>query len=260
MPVSTASSVFDRVVCGTSGCPASLEAVRQAALLVSPDGVLAIVACADVAVAAAAGFLATQAAEELHAEARQALEQAAEIVPQATTKLSHGRAAAALLAEIDARRATLVAVGPGSGSRLGGILLGRVATSLLHEAPCSVLVARRPSVPERFPTGIVVGLDGSAHSAAAAAAAFDVAARTGATVRGIVALGGKDVDLELARETLPDVEPTDGPPVEALLAASETADLLVVGSRGLHGVPALGSVSERVAHRAHCSVLVARAP
>jgi nucleotide-binding universal stress UspA family protein len=31
-----------------------------------------------------------------------------------------------------------------------------------------------------------------------------------------------------------------------------------VGSRGLHGVRALGSVSERVAHDARCSVLVIR--
>lgn len=43
---------------------------------------------------------------------------------------------------------------------------------------------------------------------------------------------------------------SDRPPVEALL---------VVGSRGLHGRAALGSVSERIAHEAHyCSVLVIR--
>ena len=47
-------------------------------------------------------------------------------------------------------------------------------------------------------------------------------------------------------------------PVAALVAASKKADLLVVGARGLHGMRALGSVSERVAHRAHCSVLVLR--
>jgi len=35
-------------------------------------------------------------------------------------------------------------------------------------------------------------------------------------------------------------------------------DLLVLGSRGLRGVHALGSVSERAAHRAGCSVLVIR--
>ena len=39
---------------------------------------------------------------------------------------------------------------------------------------------------------------------------------------------------------------------------SQHADLLVVGSRGLKGVRALGSVSELVAHQARCPVLVVR--
>jgi nucleotide-binding universal stress UspA family protein len=43
-----------------------------------------------------------------------------------------------------------------------------------------------------------------------------------------------------------------------LVEAAAGADLLVVGSRGLHGLRALGSVSERVAHRASCSTLVVR--
>ena len=41
-------------------------------------------------------------------------------------------------------------------------------------------------------------------------------------------------------------------------AAAESVSLVAVGSRGLTGLRALGSVSERVAHRARCSVLVAR--
>ena len=45
----------------------------------------------------------------------------------------------------------------------------------------------------------------------------------------------------------------------ALVEASRDADLLVVGNRGLHGLRALGSVAERVAHQAACSVLVVRA-
>ena len=36
------------------------------------------------------------------------------------------------------------------------------------------------------------------------------------------------------------------------------ADLIIVGSRSLRAFEALGSVSERVAHQAHCSVLVVR--
>ena len=44
----------------------------------------------------------------------------------------------------------------------------------------------------------------------------------------------------------------------ATVDAAIEAELLVVGSRGLHGVKALGSVSERVAHEARCSVPVVR--
>jgi len=47
-------------------------------------------------------------------------------------------------------------------------------------------------------------------------------------------------------------------PVRALVGASGIVDLVVVGSRGVHGLKALGSVSERVAHQAECSVLVVR--
>lgn len=57
------------------------------------------------------------------------------------------------------------------------------------------------------------------------------------------------------------VADAQAPPVFArALCASLEADLVVVGSRGLHGLVGLGSVSERVAHRARCSVLVVREP
>ena len=47
-------------------------------------------------------------------------------------------------------------------------------------------------------------------------------------------------------------------PDDGLVEASQTVDLLLGGSRGLHGIAALGSTSERVAHRAACSVLIVR--
>lgn len=50
----------------------------------------------------------------------------------------------------------------------------------------------------------------------------------------------------------------DDDPASVLTAAGADADLLVLGSRGLHGLRALGSVSERVAHRAACSTLIVR--
>jgi nucleotide-binding universal stress UspA family protein len=58
----------------------------------------------------------------------------------------------------------------------------------------------------------------------------------------------------------PDVELHEARPVDALVVASEHADLVVVGSRGVTGIRALGSVSERVGHEARSSVLVVREP
>jgi nucleotide-binding universal stress UspA family protein len=50
-----------------------------------------------------------------------------------------------------------------------------------------------------------------------------------------------------------------GDPADALLeiAASEKADLIVVGNHGMHGVKrVLGSVPNKVSHRARCNVLI----
>ena len=54
----------------------------------------------------------------------------------------------------------------------------------------------------------------------------------------------------------------DGKPAEQILelAGNEDVDMIVMGSRGRTGLAALGSVSERVTHRAPCSVLVVRRP
>ena len=67
-----------------------------------------------------------------------------------------------------------------------------------------------------------------------------------------------------ARDTAPGVVVTgltcDPPAGKALIAASEGADMLVVGSRGLTGIREawLGSVSSECAHRAHCPVVIVR--
>jgi nucleotide-binding universal stress UspA family protein len=74
----------------------------------------------------------------------------------------------------------------------------------------------------------------------------------------MTALRAKDVDLARVQARAPLAKQVDARPVDALVSASRDADLLVVGSRGLHGLRALGSVSERVAHQALCSVLVVR--
>jgi len=51
-----------------------------------------------------------------------------------------------------------------------------------------------------------------------------------------------------------------GPPVDVLVDAARDADLLVVGSRGHGGLASLllGSVSQQLAHRAPCPLLIHR--
>jgi len=65
-----------------------------------------------------------------------------------------------------------------------------------------------------------------------------------------------------ARELAPGIEVrgslVPGPPAHALLESARTADLLVVGSRGLGGFKSLllGSVSQQVTHHAPCPVVI----
>ena len=125
------------------------------------------------------------------------------------------------------------------------------------------MLLARAALGNRFPSGILVGVDGSDHSLAAAAVARTIADRFGSelvVVVVVVAKGGTPVDPGPIRELSSEVVTDSGKPVEVLADLSEEVDLLVVGSRGLHGLAAIGSVSERVARRAACSTLVVRPP
>lgn len=134
---------------------------------------------------------------------------------------------------------------------------------------------------------IVVGVDGSDSSRQALEWAADQAERTGATLLVITAwhwpamFGAApmmDVDFEGdARKVVvgmvdglrgghPDLpiemQVVGGSAAQALIDASDGADLLVVGSRG-HGAitgAVIGSVSLHCVHQSHCPVLIHRSP
>lgn len=252
-------SLFGRVVVGVDGTEAGLEACRQGSRLVEPDGQIEVVAAVHLAEAALTGWSAPRVAEELEHDAQIALADAQELVGLwGTTKLMNGPAVPSLLGEIKRTQATLVAVGTHGHSRISEMVLGGCSGELLHSAPCAVLVARTPLVGGLFPSALVVGIDGSREADAAFLAAGSLASRFDVPLRVVTALRGKGVNLARAHLRTPFVEAIDDEPAEALMRASADADLLIVGSRGLHGIRALGSVSERVAHRARCSVLVVR--
>lgn len=251
--------LFERALCGVDSSPESLVAVEQAARLVGPTGALVVAGVAEVALAVHAGWGATAVTDDIWADARSAISSAHELAPHAETALVEGTPTERLIGIAKEKNAELLAVGSHVSSRVAGILLGSVATRVLHDAPCSVLVARA-GAEDHFPARICLGVDGSPESAAAAKVARGLAKHFGAEVTALAACGGKKLWLDRVRAAEPNASLDHRPAVEALVetAAARKADLLVVGSRGLHGTSALGSVSEQVAHRAGCSVLVVR--
>ena len=256
-------SPFARVLVGIDSSPESLEAARQAATLA--EGPLSLVSVYALPAALVGGVAPAVPAYldegPLREVAERSLAAAQEAIGsvESTTQVYRGPPWEALLAAIESKAASLVAVGSHGTGRALGIVIGSTATELIHKAPCSVLVTRAPS--GKFPSRIVVGLDGSEESLAAYEVAEALAARFESRLGPIVAHIEEDVDPD-AIQTLVGrrVHKVFNYPVEALVSASAEADLVVVGSRGLRGLKALGSVSERVAHEAASSVLVVRRP
>jgi nucleotide-binding universal stress UspA family protein len=252
-------SIFGRILIGVDGTKESLDACRQAAQLAAPAAAVEAVIVSLFPPTAASTLGVYDLAERLERTADSALSAAAQILgPRADLRRLEGLTVDAILTEVKRVQASLLAIGTEGHPRLQEIVLGGIAGELLHKAPCAVLVARPVPDTSAFPRDIVVGIDGSDEAERALDVARDLANRRHSTLQGVVATGGKRVNLDEIAHQHPRVHVNAGRPVPALVEASATADLLVVGSRGLHGPRALGSVSERIAHEADCSVLVVR--
>lgn len=231
--------VFARVVVGVDGTEWGREALRQTLALAPPDAVVQAVTALHTSPAARTGFDAARWVHILTEEARHARDEAEEILDgraASSARVEHGEPLRVLRAARDSAHATLLALGGRHSSRFLGIMLGDTATELLHDGRCSILIARPAADGAWQPRRVVAATDGSAPALVALAAADDIRARLG-------------VDVEVVSDA--------HDPARDLVERSREADLLVLGSRGLHGLRAVGSVSERVAHHAKCSVLVA---
>lgn len=253
-----AAALFARVLVGVDGSEAGLQAAFQAGRLVEPEGTLELTTAIYLIDANLQHWPHEQVQATLELEGGPALRAASlRAGPRATLQLLNGPATQTLLEEAERYGATVTVVGSHEHNALSEMLIGGVAGPLLHEAPCSVLIAR-PAIREAlFPASVTVGIDGSPASLDALAVAEHVSARFGAALRVVLARHG-DVDVVHAELRAPQLEIVDGSAVNVLVDASASADLVIVGSRGLHGLSALGSVSERLAHRATSSVLVVR--
>jgi nucleotide-binding universal stress UspA family protein len=250
--------LFERVIAGVDGSDAGREAAVQAGWLVAPEGALELVTAVYLIGSSLQHWPQERVDAALELEGGPALYAAAALVgPRATTRLLSGPPLQMLLDEAKRYQATLLVVGSHGHSRLSELLIGGVAGPLLHQAQCSVLIARTPTTAAPFPSGVVVGVDGSPSSLDALAVGDYVSHRFDVPLRTILARDG-DVDFVHAELKAPALEIVDDAPVDALVDAASASDLLIVGNRGLHGLRTLGSVSERVAHRAVSSVLIVR--
>lgn len=258
---------FGRIVCGIDGSRSSKLAAEQAVALAGPATALVFV-CVREAAGAGASRRTTITPERADAALEEAIKSAREAGVDAAAEILEGHDPRPILLD-EASRSDLLVVAAHAGSRAGGILLGGTAAAAVHRATVPVLVARRsPDAP--FPQRILVATDGSPDSERA----VELTARIGHRHHSSVYMMSVDpgphgdqksiavdaVALSAAFSAEPRVLRESGNADERILAtaASEGVSLVVVGSRGLTGLRALGSVSERVAHQARCSVLVAR--
>jgi nucleotide-binding universal stress UspA family protein len=259
------------VVCGVDSSPQSAEAARQTIAVADEGARLYAVAVWDPRLAMHAGFHASEVAVDLRQEATAALQRVRDDLPALEPILIRGNDVAGLLFAATNLEADLVAVASHGTSRPAGIIFGSVATAMVHHAPCCVLVAREPTESGGFPRVVLHAGDGSPDSIEAARLAGRIAAKHDATVVALHVRDGRDPGGGIAEEAVsitescgrePVLEVADGPAHRRIVEVAHKvgASLILVGSRGLTGLKALGSVSERVAHRASCSVLVVRRP
>nr|BFE78098.1 hypothetical protein GCM10020093_006990 [Planobispora longispora] len=186
-----------------------------------------------------------------------------------------------------AQSASEVVIGSRGLGGFAGAVLGSVSGHVAGHARGPVVVVR--SGAREMYGEIVVGVDDSPQCDPALAYAFEQAVLRGARLRAVYAWQLPvhayapeivcDMDeirraqhrvaadkLASWRQTHPTVEVVEdvrsAHPVQALSAASERADLVVVGShgRGALGSLALGSVSRGVLHHARGAVAVVRSP
>ncbi|MCG3159099.1 MAG: hypothetical protein JMDDDDMK_00075 [Acidobacteria bacterium] len=207
------------------------------------------------------------------------------------SELGAGSPATVIIEKADEWGADLIVVGSHGRTALGQFFFGSVSQRVLHEAHCSVRVARGRVEEPDTPVRLIVGVDGSKGAEAAVAT---VAARkwpAGSEVRIVNATWAmpqltsqhmvgpitqwiteekarvqKMIDEAVSRlnaaglKTAVVVKEED--PKRLLVAEAESwgADCIFAGAKGMGRLERflIGSVSSAVAARAHCSVEVAR--
>lgn len=257
---------FKYILCAVDGSRGSKEALRQAIALGTAGSTLHFVAVSNERT-----FGERAQVDLSEARGREALDDAVYSAHQAgidsSAQLLHSPSTAdQLLAE--AAKHDLLAIGCHGGPRFGGAVTGATATLLAHRTEGPLLVARSSEANE-FPQSILLATDGSPGSWAAARAATRLSQAHDSELRLVYVPDGMHPEhyrevlkqmtvIEKAMGSSPSVADDPGHVTEQILKAADATrtSLIVIGHRGVRGVRALGSVSERIVNRAPCSVLV----
>jgi nucleotide-binding universal stress UspA family protein len=288
------------VLVGVDGSDASLAAARYAATAAEQRGApLLLVTAYEVPmygyVPVGAGYVADDRPEidqQLAVLAKQLREEYPDLA-EITARQVVGGAAGALIAE--SRHAQLTVVGCRGMGGFAELMLGSASSQLVAHGHGPVIVVRPPvpdveSSPDQVPVQpvlsgpIVVGVDGSPAGQVALAFAVEEAHRRGTDVVAMHAFGippsptrdaVEQADIYAQQVLFDAVAPWAHEPgvsietktlagrtvEQAMIDASYTAGLIVVGSRGRGGFTGLllGSVSQALVHHGHCPVAVVHA-
>lgn len=280
------------VVVGVDGSESALDAVRWAAGEARRRHTsLRIVHAHEIPVGYPPGFVDWHALHQaLAAQGRSWLDQARHVAektaPGLATEVVEVKAGAVPALVKESAQAALVVLGSRGLGGFTGLLLGSTAVELAAHAHCPVVAVRGSD----HDGPVVLGVDGTPTSESAIAFAFAEASTRGTGVVAVhtwtdlaleTALAGGAVALDFApleqqaeevlgerlagwQEKYPDVPVTRYVSRErasrALLRHAESAQLVVVGSRGRGGFRGLllGSTSQHLLHHAPCPVAVVR--
>lgn len=214
---------------------------------------------------------------------------------ETVTQVVEAHPATCIIEQAAAWDADFIFVGSHGHSGVARFFLGSIAKGVLRNAPCSVVIVRRPErQPIKGTKRVLLATDGSAHSEAAARSVSqrpwpeDSVVRVVSVIDPMIPVmdpwyaAGEVID-QIRQQTKKECEEavasahkivTDaglnattavlsGSPKRRIIeyAKEWEADLIVIGSHGRRGLTrlAIGSVSEAVAMNAECSVEVIRA-
>lgn len=258
--------LFRDALCAVDGTPGGFDSVEQAASLTGPAGHLTLLEVTSSR--EESGHPVTSVGP---LRAKEILDRAVGIAAEAQIRPVVEVDPAAPPAKVILEWASehdLLAMGPPSSSWFAGMFTHSATVAALGQLPTPLLVARPQQAGDDIARHVLVASDGREGSDELVAFAARLAQPRGASVTLVHAHGDAEAREERVHEQAARLQEQLGPAAavlvrdghahtELLSAAEEVgATVVLMGSRRLEGLRAIGSVSRRVVHAAPCSVLL----